>query len=134
MATPQELLTDGRCFNCYGASAVQMMRLSLLSNLLTALEPTAMTDPQTLLTYGKCFNCYGASQVEMMELALLDQVVGAISGGGGGECPNVAGVGSPVGVVTPDCDNQFYRDITTPGLWQSTGPTDQDWIPWVGGG
>lgn len=79
---PQDLLTGGRCFNCYGASAVQMMRLSLLARILTTTNPSAMTDPQSLITYGKCFDCYGASLVEMMELALLDQIF--ISGGGGG--------------------------------------------------
>ena len=81
---PQTLLTGGRCFDCYGASAVQMMRLSLLSNILTALNPMAATDPQSLLTYGKCFDCYGANGIQMMELALLDQILAAGGGGGGG--------------------------------------------------
>lgn len=47
---------------------------------------------------------------------------------------NIHGDGSPVGVVTPDAIDQFYRDETTPGLWQSTGLTNTDWIPWVEGG
>lgn len=55
-------------------------------------------------------------------------------GGPGSSGNAIDGEGSPVGVVTPDAVNQFYRDSTGPGLWQSTGLTDQDWIPWVGGG
>lgn len=134
MATPQALLTEGRCFNCYGASAVQMMRLSLLANILTTLDSGAAVDPQSLLAYGKCFNCYGASMTDMMELALLDQIVEASTGGGGGGCASIDGVGSPEGVVTPACENQFYRDSAGPGLWQSIGLTSADWIPWAGGG
>jgi len=81
---PQTLLTGGRCFDCYGASAVQIQRLSLLANILTALDPMAATDPQSLITYGKCFDCYGANTVQIMELALLDQIFLASGGGGGG--------------------------------------------------
>lgn len=54
--------------------------------------------------------------------------------GGPGSSNAISGSGSPVGVVTPDAVNQFYRDTTGPGLWQATGLTNQDWIPWVGGG
>ena len=128
MATtaPQTLLTGGRCFDCYGAGAVQMMRLSLLSNILTALNPMAATDPQSLITYGKCFNCYGASGVQMMELALLDQILEA-SGGTG--TANMSGVGSPVGVVTPTATNIWYRDTATDNYWWATGATSADWTP-----
>jgi hypothetical protein len=82
---PQTLLTGANCFECYGASAVQMMRLAILSNILTTLNPMAETDPQSLITYGKCFECYGASIVNMMELALLDQISANVSTSGSGE-------------------------------------------------
>lgn len=124
---PQELLTEGRCFNCYGASAVQMMRLSLLANILTTTDPTAMTDPQSLLDYGKCFNCYGASMVDMMELALLDQILIAGGGGGGGSSGNLSDFGSPVGVVTPTALYQWYRDKTNDTYWWAMGLTSADW-------
>lgn len=88
--------------------------------------------PQSLLTEGACFNCYGASMVQSMELALLNRYAAAASGGGGGSgIGSIDGVGSPVGVVTPD-DEQFYRDSTAPALWQATGATNQDWILWFG--
>lgn len=127
---PQDLLTAGSCFNCYGANAVQMMRLSLLVNILTALNPMASTNPQTLLTYGKCFNCYGASTVEMIELALLN-LIAIASGTGGGGFSNLDGHGSPVGVVTPDIVNQWYRDVDTDNYWWSTGLANTDWTPVV---
>lgn len=48
-----------------------------------------------------------------------------------GSSNNTSGSGSPVGVVTPGAVNQFYRDTTTPGLWQATGLTNADWIQWI---
>ena len=41
----------------------------------------------------------------------------------------LAGSGSPVGVVTPTFDLPIiYCDVTTPGLWQSTGAGNTDWV------
>ena len=44
---------------------------------------------------------------------------------------NKSGAGSPVGVVTPDVAEQFYRDTSGNVLWQSTGLTSNDWIRWI---
>lgn len=52
---------------------------------------------------------------------------GASSGGGGGG-GNLAGSGSPIGVVTPTSLGQLYADYTTPGLWESNGLTSGSWI------
>ena len=130
---PQTLLTGGRCFDCYGASAVQMMRLSLLSNILTALNPMAATDPQSLLTYGKCFDCYGANGIQMMELALLDQILAASGGGGGGGgFQDLNGAGYPIVLgITPDAVNQKYHDTTNDTYWWATGLTSADWHQFV---
>lgn len=46
---------------------------------------------------------------------------------------NISGLGSPIGVRTPDAINQIYRD-TTPdaeGLYQATGLTNMDWYHWI---
>ena len=126
---PQTLLTGGSCFDCYGASAVQMMRLSLLANILTALNPMAATDPQSLLTYGTCFNCYGAGSVQMMELALLDQIL--IAAGGGFGAANMSGVGSPLNVVVPNAIDVWYRDTSTDNYWWATTALSSGWTPVV---
>jgi len=76
-----------------------------------------------------CFVCLGMSLAEAQILVLLN-AVSAASGGGGSN--NISGAGEPVGVVTPDAINQFYRDTDgTPSLWQSTGLTNVDWIQWA---
>lgn len=65
---------------------------------------------------------------------LLKRIAGGIANGGGGgagSSNNISGAGSPVGVVTPDAVNQFYRDTTGNALWQSTGLTDADWTQWI---
>lgn len=41
------------------------------------------------------------------------------------------GSGSPVGVVTPNFEGQFYRDVVENTLWQATGNTFSDWIQWI---
>lgn len=46
-------------------------------------------------------------------------------------CKNISGFGSPMGVRTPDCLDQFYRDKTNNTLWQSTGLTNNSWILWI---
>lgn len=54
----------------------------------------------------------------------------AVLAGGGAGVSNLLGIGSPVGVVTPDALGQFYTDRTTPGqpiVWQATGLTNADW-------
>lgn len=64
---------------------------------------------------------------------LLKRIAGGIANGGGGSgsSNNISGAGSPVGVVTPDAVNQFYRDTASNSLWQSTGLTNADWYQWV---
>jgi len=54
---------------------------------------------------------------------LLSTLFGAIT---------LYGSGSPIGVITPDAINQFYRSTTGPGLYQSTGLTSNDWMLWSG--
>lgn len=44
---------------------------------------------------------------------------------------NKSGAGSPLGVVLPDFEEQFYRDTIGNALWQATGLTDNDWIQWI---
>lgn len=51
-------------------------------------------------------------------------------GGGGGGNNNKEGIGSPVGVVTPDYVGQFYSDqtdVNSVKLWISTGAGNTAW-------
>ncbi len=68
----------------------QLMKLSLLQQILLALNPSAMTDPQTLLDQAKCYQCMGGpGEWQLMELALLAQIVANGGGGGGGATGSV---------------------------------------------
>ncbi len=79
-----------------------------------------------------CFTCYGMDLAQAQKLVLLNAIASSVSGGGGGvACVNVSGAGSPVGVVTPGCTGQFYRDTVGNALWQSTGLTNADWTQWI---
>ena len=61
---------------------------------------------------------------------ILQRILGATIGGGGGTA-NMSGVGSPVGVVTPNGINIWYRDTGTDNYWWATGVTNTDWTPVV---
>lgn len=82
---------------------------------------------QEIMTAAKCFDCIPPGY----QNAALLYLANAIVDNGGGGTDNLNGVGSPVGVVTPDAVNQFYRDTTGTSLWQSTGLTSADWIQWI---
>src|SRR6266496_4964918 len=45
-----------------------------------------------------------------------------------------SGAGSPVGVKTPDFENQLYHDTVADVFWRSTGLTSADWSEISGGG
>lgn len=85
------LTSQARCYDCYGATLAQGMKLVILKETLLKLDPMAATDPQSLMAYGKCFACEGVSAADVMELALLDQIRAA-SGGGSGSTPNLSQV------------------------------------------
>lgn len=70
-----ELITESRCYGCYGAgSTAQMLTLALESRILLEADPAADTSAATLISYAKCYGCYGLSLYDMMEVALLDMI------------------------------------------------------------
>ena len=83
--------------------------------------------PNTLFEEAKCLECYSsASMAEALKLALMQRIAEAEAARG-----NLSGAGSPMGVVTPDSVNQFYRDTVGNVLWQSIGLTNTDWLQWI---
>lgn len=126
MATDaQSLMTAANCYVCVGSSheQVELMKLSLLAQILKAQNPMADTSPQALLAAANCYTCFLNSPALMglAELALLAQIVTGGTGSGGG---TLGGTGSPVGVVTPSSAFAFYiqTDSAPPGLiWEWYG-------------
>lgn len=106
------LLSEANCFNCYTATpyALQLMKLSLLAQIVLQGDPMADVTPQALLAQANCFNCYAANpyMLQLMELALLVQVVDNGGGGGGGGLAFSTGTGSPEGVVSGSPGNTYW--------------------------
>lgn len=93
----------------------QLMKLSLLSQILTALNPMAATDPNSLLTAAQNYCTFGPQAWQLMELALLAQIAGAMPASIG----IFSGTGAPG--FTPVVQNAIYiqTDSAPPGLiWQ----------------
>lgn len=80
MATDaQSLMVAANCYVCVGSSReqVELMKLSLLAQILKAQNPMADTSPQALLAAANCYTCFLNSPALMglAELALLAQIV-----------------------------------------------------------
>lgn len=74
-ADPQSLMTQGKCFACFGASNFEIMKLALLAQISTAHNPANDVTPQGLLTQGACLECFGMVSIpRLMELVLLSQI------------------------------------------------------------
>jgi hypothetical protein len=130
MATGVELLSQAQCTTCAGVTTFEAIEITLLRNILSSLG-VDMTQ-QEINAEAACFACLGMSLAEASILVLLNNLTTTIAGGGSGAfSANLSGAGSPVGVVTPDAVNQFYRDTTGVALWQSTGLTNLSWVQWI---
>jgi len=71
------------CLACLGVPTAQLLRITLLKQLLTLMDPMASTDNSALLDEGKCFACYGMSIPDVLELALLKLIYDLAAAGGG---------------------------------------------------
>jgi hypothetical protein len=77
MATDaQSLLTQGVCYACYGASAFEIMKLSLLAQISIAHNPSNDVTPAALIVQARCYVCNTGqlTMARMMELSLLAQI------------------------------------------------------------
>lgn len=76
MATDaQSLLTQAKCFMCYGVSLYEGLKLALLAQISVAHNASNNTDPAFLLSTAQCFDCYGRPTIgQLFELALLQQI------------------------------------------------------------
>lgn len=121
--TVDEIAEASGCFSCF-ADRFQVL-LYLLDQIRIGTGGAAMTTDEI----AEAAKCYCFADREAVSIYLLNTISSAVSGGTFSN--NISGAGSPVGVVTPDAVNQFYRDTSGTGLWQSTGLTSADWINWI---
>jgi hypothetical protein len=71
---PQTLITEARCFACYGVSSAQLIKIALLRRSVLASNPEADVSPEGLIHHAACFFCYipDGNYGVLIELALLD--------------------------------------------------------------
>lgn len=122
-ADTQTLLDEVKCNQCYGMLSVyDMLKISLLTRTLLALDPMAATDSQSLIEYAKCFNCYGPLSIgQMMELALIDQISQNIG------ATHLIGVPDPEGVVTAYPGASYYATGSQTFWVKVTGDGNTGW-------
>lgn len=103
---PQTLIAAANCYRCYGVNGMgQLMRLGLLLQLATTLNPMADTSAQTLIENGRCFNCFGSTDMGgLIELGLL-KIIGDNIGSGGGSAPDSIDYAGPPLLNPPALQN-----------------------------
>lgn len=121
MATdPQTLLSAANCYTCQLPGEWQLMKLSLLRQILLQLSPMADTSPQALLSQANCYNCYGPGLWPLLELALLSQIVN--QGMGGGSSQIVAYTGA-----NPNSDGVKPPNLNAPAIAVKPNGTTYTW-------
>lgn len=120
MATdPQSLTAQGSMYSQSTALQWQWMKLALLSQILTQLNPMAATDPGTLINVATPYQVYPPQTLQLFELALLAQIVvtiGNVPGGGSGITCNNYGGNAPIFIPSSGCG--FASDSSNGHLWQ----------------
>lgn len=71
------LVGEGRCYQCYGLSTAQAIKLALLRRNVLATYPSSDVSPAGLITRANCYSCYTQGNMfQLFELALLDILAG----------------------------------------------------------
>lgn len=100
-ATPQDIATDARCFQCIPPG----MQLQALVYLYAQIA--GVTDPQTIIEGARCFSCIPPG----MLLQALVYLAAQIASGGGTGGAVTCGVADPVAAPSGSC-GVFYRTDT----------------------
>lgn len=125
----QTLLTEAQCYECFASNGymLNLMKLSLLRQILLAQNPMADTTPQALLAAANCYTCYAGNDyaLKLMELALLAQIVGGGSGTGGA---GLVGVVDPEGVVVASPGTSYYNTVLFKFWYKLSGVGNTGWF------
>lgn len=104
----QDLMNVSRCFACLPAGQLEILKTSLLCQILKDRNPMASCDVSSLLSAANCFSCLGSGQLAIIQTQLLCEILNA-GGGGGGEGCIVCGNADPVDAPTCDCALAYNR-------------------------
>lgn len=125
----EQIIEDSACVFCMIPQGMQPYALLAILCAIRDGNTDMACDPQSIVDEAVCLQCKIPDGYAFS--ALIAVACGIAQGGGGGGCQNLNGAGSPVGSVTPDCENQFYTDDSTDSLWQARGTDSSSWFQWV---
>lgn len=123
----QDLMNLSRCFACLPAGQLEIIKTSLLCQILKGINPMATCDVATLLSASNCFSCLPGPQLAMIQTQLLCEILNA-GGGGGGEGCIVCGNSDPVAPPTCDCALAYNRVNSSFWYWDSVAVV---WYPLI---
>ena len=104
----QDLVAVGNCFACIPPGTQQLVKLSLLCQILKALDPMAVCHIESLIASAQCFQCLPPGMQSLVELSLLCEILHA--GGSSGQVCLLTGSGAPVGTPPAGCAAAIYFD------------------------
>jgi hypothetical protein len=135
MAAPNiaDMLAVANCFQCLPDQLRELVKLSLLTQLLKVVNPMAAIDVQSLLASASCLQCLSPGERSLIELVLLSEILSAGSIGTGA-CL-MCGAGPPVDPPASTCCI-FEDNVSTSPLFGSVWLWDIDngkWFAVIGG-
>lgn len=96
---------------------MELIKLGLLNEILTSLNPSAPTDAASLIALAAQYNAYGPAMLPAMELGLLTLIVCNL-----GQTSTVNHApGSPIANNYPPVPGGIYTNDTDKTLWTASG-------------
>lgn len=120
MATcsPSDLVAGARCFSCIAPRQLEVIKASLLCQILQIANPMASCDAASLIADGKCFAALTADMLAVVQTQLLCEILNAGGGGGGQSCIICANV-DPTTAPTCACALYYRKDNMAVWLWNA---------------
>lgn len=114
----QDLINVANCLGCLTPFQLQLVRTSLLAQILQQTNPMASVDPQSLLNSAKCLDCLTPGQLSLVSTQLLAEILQA-GGTGGNGCIVCSQSSDPSTAPDCDCAIAYRRDNGNFWTWNS---------------
>lgn len=72
------LLADGACYTCLDEKQAEILEITLLASIVTALDPGADVSPATLAAAAAAYDGLDEKQIDLIEIGLLCSIAQAI--------------------------------------------------------
>jgi hypothetical protein len=122
-----DLVSASNCFSsCTQGSLATAVELSLLAQILKAVNPMANCDVQSLVSSASCFMCLSVGEANAVRLQLLCEI---LQGGGGSDTCIVCVPGNSVPTATPACPCALAHNMI--GQFWYWNSVTSAWIPYI---